>query len=186
MIRTSRKNNLTMSYSAYHDFSLDNTLGAYEPSPEFRATVVSHDEAPGWVLRSYYSANILFGAIAIVTAAGQIYTRMRCTHFKTPTSVTGSDIFEVFAWITAILGFLLIILSLLALIYKMGITTLLSKGWTKLAGSTKESDAKFRMNELQSRLGKQDDLLVQGAGQSSLSRSLDRTFAEPYPNVKLG
>jgi len=170
--------------SAYSNFAMDDDLSRYEPSPEFTSAITSHSEAPKWVLQTYYIGTMIFAIVAIVTAAGQIYTRMHCDQFKTPSSKTGSDIFEVFAWITTVVSFLIVIMSIYALITHMGYGAQITASYRKIFKPDKY-DKSYRVKELHRKLGDQDANLMERAGQSQLQSSLDRAYQTPYPNLRV-
>jgi hypothetical protein len=119
-----------MSYLA--SSNLSGGLDSYEPAPEYTAAVSSHTEAPDWVLSTYYIGTLIFSMVAIVTAAGQVYTRLNCDSFKSPGSKTGADIFEVFAWVTIVISFIILVMSIYALVSRMGFSAQIKKAWGKL------------------------------------------------------
>jgi len=124
-------------------FSVDQT---YEPSPEFQmpyttAAVPKHVGAPNWVLSSFYVGTMVFGAVSIITSAGQIYTRMKCVEFTDDAAATGTTIFEIIAWVTIVLSFVIILMSIIALAYRMGFSQQISTAYDTLFDKTKNKSS---------------------------------------------
>lgn len=120
------------SHSGSFSHSPSLGLDTYEPSPEYMKAVSSHTEAPDWVLSTYYIGTLVFSMVTIVTAAGQVYTRLNCDSFKSAASKTGSDIFEVFAWVTIAISFVILVMSIYALVTRMGFSAQIKKTWSKI------------------------------------------------------
>jgi hypothetical protein len=171
-----------MSYSNF-SFSGSPNLDTYEPSPEF-LNVKGHDEAPAWALTTYYACTLAFCVVTIVTAVGQIYTRMACSHFTTSGDRT-SYAFMIIAWITlAICVIFILPMSIYALVAKVGFATQFSKIYSSANKATKKSDEQFRMNELRQNMSKQQEQMVEMAGRSNLQHQLD-TERYTYPELQL-
>jgi len=162
-----------MSYSGFSDFSYNrfnsSALDSYEPSPEF-LNIASQDDAPNWVLSTYYWGTLWLSLINIATAAGQIYTKMTCSHFDDP---TGSTVFEVLAWITIIFSLLLFAMSIYALVKKVGFTGQISMIYKNTVKKSRNFDNQFRLNELRGNMTDQQEKLMMAMPPSNLQSSLD-------------
>jgi hypothetical protein len=168
-----------MSYSNF-SFSGSPNLDTYEPSPEF-LNIKSHAEAPAWALQTYYWGTIIFSLVTIVTAIGQIYTRMACSHF-TSSGSTNALIFTIFAWITLVVCVVIIIpMSIYALVAKVGFAGQISTVYRNITKGSQKSDEQFRMNELRQNMSKQQEQLV---SRSNLQHQLD-TERFTYPDLQL-
>lgn len=165
---------------AYSSFYLPNA-DTYEPSTEF-LNVAAQDDAPTWVLKSYYWGTLLFGCVNIVTAAGQIYTKMTCSHFDGSAETT-TTVFEVFAWITGIMSVFIIAMSIYALIAKVGFAGQIKMIARSIAKGSKSSDNEFRLNELRTKMREQEETLVASAGRSNLQNQME-TENFPYANIQ--
>lgn len=116
----------------------------YEPSPEF-TTLRPRSEAPEWLLYSFYIGFMFYAVVAIVVSAGVIYNKQRCDVFSDGAE-TAATVFEVFGYIVAILSFVVILMSVLALVYRMGFGEQIVTAYRKL--QPKNFDTEFRINQL--------------------------------------
>lgn len=118
----------------------------YEPSPEF-AAYQPRSEAPNWLLTTYYTGFMVYAAVAIVVSAGVIYNKQTCSVYQHGSDTT-AIVFEVFGYITAVLSFVVFVMSIMALVYRMGFTEQLVAAYRKL--EPKGFDTEFRINQLHS------------------------------------
>lgn len=118
----------------------------YEPHPEFSA-YHPRSEAPNWLLTTYYVGFMFYAIVAIVVSAGVIYNKQKCAVFESG-SDTGATVFEVFGYITIILSFVVLVMSILALVYRMGFSEQIISMYRKL--EPKNFDTEFRINQLRS------------------------------------
>jgi hypothetical protein len=162
---------------SYSNFTFDDK---YEASPEFSSYAVpqSHTESSDWMLAAFYWTVLVASMITVITSVGVIYTRLTATGWKSDTAETNTIVFEVFAWITLFAAFVMFIMSILALSYKMGYSALAKKftsSWST-GGST------IRANEKRQELGVQEAEIMSRAGQSSLG-NYGSYSSNPYANM---
>lgn len=105
------------------NYNLDTT-----PHTEFSNYMPAHSEASDTVLKAYYIITLFMGLAAIVTGAGQIYTRNQCSSIDDDTGVTA---FFVIAIITIVMAFVIVIMTIYALIYKLGYRHVYTTGTTR-------------------------------------------------------
>lgn len=145
----------------------------YEPSPEF-SSYHPRSEAPNWLLTTYYVGFMFYSIVAIVVSAGVIYNKQKCSVFDSGAD-TPATVFEVFGYITIILSFIVLVMSILALTYRMGFSEQIISVYRKL--EPKNYDTDFRINQLQS----ENEGLV-AAQKSSLMQERNRNVV-PYEGL---
>lgn len=147
----------------------------YEPSPEFSG-YRPRSEAPNWLLTTYYVGFMFYALVAIVVSAGVIYNKQKCTNFENDAE-TAAIVFEVFGYITALLSFVVLVMSIMALVFRMGFSEQIISIYRKI--EPRNFDSEFRINQLQA----QDSELV------NLQRSTlmqDRSRGDvPYADLQL-
>lgn len=146
----------------------------YEPSPEFSA-YYPRSEAPNWLLTTYYVGFMFYAVVAIVVSAGVIYNKQKCAVFEDGADA-GATVFEVFGYITIILSFVVLVMSILALVYRMGFSEQIISMYRKL--EPKNFDTEFRINQLRG----ENENLVQT--QSSLLRERNEAVV-PYEDLRM-
>jgi hypothetical protein len=155
---------------SYYDITTPSTLYSYEPSPEF-LNVASQDDAPKWVIQTYYILTLFLSLVVIVSSIGTIYSVMTCSHYENSVAPVA---FEVIAWITLVFAFFLLIMTIFALVTKMGYAVQLEKILRPITRAYDAAGAKsnnaFRRNELNQNINKQDAMLQNS---SMLQRNLD-------------
>lgn len=147
----------------------------YEPSPEFTA-YQPKSEAPNWLLTTYYVGFMFYAMVAIVVSAGVIYNKQKCSVFENDAE-TGATVFEVFGYVVIILSAVVVVMSVLALVYRMGFSEQIVSVYRKL--EPKNFDTEFRINQLHS----QNVGLVE-TQQSSLAKERERGVV-PYSDLNL-
>lgn len=156
---------------SYYDTTTPSSLYSYEPSPEF-LNVASQDDAPKWVIQTYYILTLFLSLVVIVSSIGTIYSVMTCSHYENTTAPVA---FEVIAWITLVLAFFLLIMTIFALVTKMGYAVQLEKIFKPAIRAYNSAGAKsnneFRRNELNRNLDNQQSAMLQNS--SMLQRNLD-------------
>lgn len=156
MLKSFRK--ATMSKYDTWNYSL-NTM----PRTEFSEYMPAHSEASDTVLKAYYIITLFMALAAIVTGAGQIYTRNQCSSIDDDTGVTA---FFVIAIITIVLAFVVVIMSIYALIYKLGYRHVYT-------------------TEPSSERGARDTSLLPSTMRTRRQRSMDHTRQGVYKNLAL-
>jgi large-conductance mechanosensitive channel len=91
---------------------------SYEPHPEF-TSYKPRSEAPNWLLSTFYVGFMVYAVTAIVVSAGTIYNKQKCSVYSDGAE-TGAIVFEIMGYITAVLSFVVIIMCIFALVYRMG------------------------------------------------------------------
>ncbi len=147
----------------------------YEPSPEF-STYHPASKTDNWLLYSYYSGFLFYAMVAIVVSAGVIYNKQKCQVIADGAE-TAAIVFEVFGYITIILSFVVMIMSILALVYRMGFGEQIVTAYRKLA--PKDYDTQFRINQL----NVQNQGLVQDQ-RSTLDREMNQGTI-PYSDLQV-
>jgi hypothetical protein len=118
-------------------------------------TTTDH-EAPDWMLSGFYWTVLIFSVVSIITASGQIYTKSSCSEFK-PKRETHVIVFEVFAALTIVVASILFIMSILALVFKMGFGGQLQALGRKARKMMKSSSDKIVDNEQKVRVDRAID-----------------------------
>lgn len=117
----------------------------YTPSPEF-TDYKPPGTVPNWLLTTYYVGFMFYALVAIVVSAGVIYNKQKCSVYSEGAE-TSAIVFEVFGYITAVLSFIVLIMSIMALVFKMGFSEQIKTIYRKL--EPRDFDTKFRLNQLQ-------------------------------------
>lgn len=118
----------------------------YQPRPEFTA-YHPKSEAPNWLLTTYYVGFMFYALVAITVSAGVIYNKQKCSVFEDGAE-TGATVFEVFGYIVIVLSFCVLVMSIMALVFRMGFSEQIVAVYRKL--EPKNFDTEFRINQLQS------------------------------------
>lgn len=101
--------------------SIYDEFDPYQPpaEPHLEQWPKPHQEAPPWLLTTFYWSVVVASLMGITAATGQIYTKMHCSTWK-ENAATGTTIFEVIAWATILICLVTLSFAIYALYRKMG------------------------------------------------------------------